>query len=148
MQTENTAIIPPVAVSWTSAAKWTVAVVASLWLTIPITVQTLVILMGFDFGTGIILAALSGKLSARTGSAGLLKKMLILILIAAAHYIIKPLGVGFDIGGIAASAFCITEMASIMENCDKAGVPIPKILVDTIAKARRRDTEEKQKDVG
>src|SRR6266550_2274840 len=138
MQTPTPAVqIEPFPIALPALAKWALAVPLSLWLVMPATVQTLIVMMGLDFLTGVVVAiAITKNLDSSIGTRGLAKKALVLILIAAAHRLTGPLNWGFDIGGIIAGAFVLTEFISIVENCAKVGVPIPAVLLDSLLKAK------------
>ncbi len=116
--------------------KWIIATVASLWLAVPVTVQVLLILMGLDILSGFILAAIQKGLDSHAGFVGVLKKVLVLILIGAAHVVMKPMNFGFDVAAVVATAYCLNEAISIVENCARAGLPIPAPLVDALLQAK------------
>lgn len=82
-------------------------------------------LMALDFLSGFMVGIVKKELSSSIGTAGLFKKIYIIILIGAAHMIevsvIKSTGVVTD--GIVV-AYIIIEFLSIVENGGKLGVPI------------------------
>jgi toxin secretion/phage lysis holin len=121
--------------------KWAYAsitgIVASLWVTIPSASRTLIILMAFDYVSGLLGAWSQKKLCSREGFRGIAKKLLMLLLVAAAHFIAAPLQLGMDAGVAVAIALSVNEAISIVENCNEAGVPIPSVLLDVLAKAKQ-----------
>lgn len=119
------------------AIKWACAFVATTWIGIPGAIQTLLVLMAFDYLTGLIVAGMEGRLCSRHGWRGLGRKTLMLILVAAAHNVAKPLHLAVDPGSGVAIGLCVNEMISIVENCNDAGVPIPPLLVQLLVKSRQ-----------
>lgn len=117
--------------------KWMVAAVASLWITVPVAVQALVVLMGADYLTGISCALIQGNWNAREGFRGLARKILTLLLVAMAWYMAKAMHLGFDLGSTVAMAFSVNEAISITENCARAGVPIPDTLLVVVVRAKK-----------
>ncbi len=119
------------------AIKWGVAFVVSLWAHISTTVQLLVMLMALDFFTGLMAGAIQRKLSAEISFRGLAKKCMVMTLVYMGHMITKPLNVGFDLGEMIALAYVVNEVLSITENCVDVGVPIPPVLIQSLAKFRK-----------
>ena len=114
--------------------KWMVAAAVAWWAGLSVAVHLLLIMMAFDFATGITAGMIEKKLDSGVGWRGLGKKSLTLMLVAVCHLIVKPLGITFDLGGAVAFAYSANEVISIVENCGRAGVPIPDILLQTLAK--------------
>ena len=118
------------------AAKWMLAFCAAFWLGIPLSVQILVICMGLDFATGVLVGFIRGNLASDRSFVGIAKKVLILILVAVAHLISEALKLPFDLGVGVAVAYVVNEVISITENCANAGVPIPPLLLDFLLKTK------------
>lgn len=110
--------------------------VAGGWTRISPPIQTLLILMGLDVLSGIIAAIGAGTVSSSVMVRGLFKKLGVFPLLALLHVIEKPLNIPFEFESIAAIAFMVYEAMSIVENCAAAGVPIPAVIVDALAKAK------------
>lgn len=126
--TDSTALI---------SAKWVIAFVTSFWLGIPLSVQILVICMGLDFATGLLVGFIRQELASHRSFVGISKKVLILILVAVAHLISEALKMPFDLGVGVAVAYIVNEVISITENCANAGVPIPPVLLDVLLKSKK-----------
>lgn len=110
--------------------------VAAGWSRLAPPIQTLLILMGLDVVSGIIAAIGQGKVSSGIMLRGIFKKLGVFPLLALLHVIEKPLNIPFEFESIAAMAFIVYEAMSIIENCATAGVPIPSVIVDALAKAK------------
>lgn len=109
----------------------------------------LLIFMGFDIVTGLIASWNEGKLSSSVGRRGISIKALILILIATASLTSRALKLDVDLGSGVAIAYIVNEIISIVENCSRAGVPIPDAMVQALLKvkssARRASKEDLDK---
>lgn len=93
----------------------------------------LIALIIFDYICGMIAAALEGNLSSAIGFKGIAKKVLIFILIAVSQLIEVALGTQNQFIRDAVICFYIcNEALSIIENCGRAGLPIPPLLKRTI----------------
>ena len=119
------------------AAKWILALSLSFWISIPMTVQILVMCMGLDMATGLLVAFIRRDLTSHRGFVGIAKKVLILILVALAHLISEALKLPFDLGAGVAAAYVVNEIISITENCANAGIPIPPALLEVLLKAKK-----------
>jgi len=125
---------------WSTPAllKWGGALVAAQWLAVPIVVRALVMLMALDYASGLAAGFIRAELTSSKGLRGLVKKSMVLILLAALHVAESALGLklGIEIESIVACAYCINEIVSLIENCARAGVPIPSALVAALLKAK------------
>lgn len=101
---------------------------------------TLIIFMLFDYFTGIFAAYINPRMSLNSekGFKGVLKKIIILILIALSHCLDRILGQTM-IYTMVTCFFIMNEGLSILENSAKAGLPIPAKLRETLEQL----TEEK-----
>mgnify|MGYP001594869448 CR=1 FL=1 len=117
---------------WITASA--VAMVSGFLMSVPTAVKLLLVLMALDYATGLIVAWMRKKLSSDEGLRGLLKKALVLILVAASHAVTHSAEFGFDLGSAVAMFYCVNELLSIVENCGHAGVKIPNILLQAIEK--------------
>mgnify|MGYP002513685361 CR=1 FL=1 len=97
-----------------------------------------------DYITGLIKAGIQHKLSSTVGFKGILKKMLILLVVAMAHLIDDCVGSGETWRNIAIVFYISNEGLSILENAVSCGLPVPKKLKD-ILENMEKETEEKQK---
>lgn len=99
---------------------------------------TLLIFMGVDYLTGLVVAALgksqkseNGHLSSLIGWKGLAKKGVSLLLVLVAVRLDITLGTSYIRDGVCI-AFMVNELISITENAGLLGVPMPKILMKTV----------------
>jgi len=112
--------------------------------------STLIIFMGVDYITGLIVAGVfhnsekteNGTLESRAGYKGLCRKGVILLIVLIAVRL--DLVVGSDlIRDAVIIAFICNETISIIENAGLMGVPIPKTLKRAIEILAKKDEEEK-----
>ncbi len=99
---------------------------------------TLLIFMGVDYITGLIVAAAgksrkskSGHLSSLIGWKGLAKKCVVLLLVLVAARLDITLGTSY-IRDAVCIAFIANELLSILENAGLMGVPLPNVLTKAI----------------
>lgn len=103
--------------------------------------QLLCILVVLDVASGLICAAVNGQINSDASYRGMLKKSLMLIVVAMAHALDPYAGNLFHLAEITlsisagvATFFALNEVISITENAANAGVPIPRILRDALSK--------------
>lgn len=91
--------------------------------------KVLVVLVVIDYITGVAGAAKKGELNSKIGSWGIIRKFLIFTIIGIAHVIGNEL---FDhtlmIREAVVYFYAANEGFSIVENVDKIGIPIPRII--------------------
>ena len=126
---------PPVdkAISPFTAA---LAVAAGLWGGFHPLIQTLAVLILFDFASGLLYAWGAGTVSSDASYKGMGKKAMMLLLVGAANAYNATQPLGLDAGAAVAGFFCATELISITENAGRLGVPLPKVLTAAIAKLK------------
>ena len=100
---------------------------------------TLLIMMGIDFLTGLILGWLGrspkterGGLSSTAGWIGLAKKVVTFLLVIVAKRLDEAIGTGDLVRNAVIIAFMVNEVISIIENAGLLGIPIPKIFLHAI----------------
>lgn len=97
-----------------------------------------------DYITGVLVGAVKHKLSSQTGFVGLVKKALILVIVAVAHLVDSQILGGEN--SVFRSAVCClyigNEGLSILENCGRLGVPLPKKLRSVLEQLREKDEKE------
>lgn len=105
-------------------------------------IETLLAAMILDYATGVIAAWLNPgkKLDSRKGFAGILKKVMILLIVATAHLIDYATGQVL-IRSIVILFFLGNEGLSIIENAANAGVPVPEKLKDTLEQFTKNEEE-------
>ena len=91
----------------------------------------LIILMVLDYITGVLQSIYNKELSSKIGFKGLLKKILILCVVAVSVVIEKDLGVQ-AIREVVIMFFACNEGISVLENATKMGIPLPKKLQDVL----------------
>ena len=100
---------------------------------------TLLIFMGVDYVTGLIVAGVfhaspktpNGALESRAGWKGLCRKGVTLLVVLVACRLDLVMGSSF-IRDAAIIAFIANEMISIIENAGLMGIPIPSVVVKAI----------------
>lgn len=98
----------------------------------------LIILVVLDYLTGLMVAILEKQLSSEIGFKGIFKKVLIFILVGAAHIIdYQVLGNGSVIRTAVIFFYISNEGISILENSSKIGLPIPQKLKDILEQLRK-----------
>lgn len=103
--------------SWLSFLAWLVGGFDLL-------IQVLLILMIFDYISGIIAGYKSNELNSKRGFKGICKKIIILIIISCSTLLSYILG-NSSLRDIVGIFYVATEILSILENAAKVGVPIP-----------------------
>ena len=100
---------------------------------------TLLIFMGIDYLTGLIVAGVfhkspkseGGALESRAGWKGLVRKGMTLLIVLIGARLDLLIGVNY-IRDAMVIAFCVNELLSIIENMGLMGVPMPEILTNAI----------------
>lgn len=103
----------------------------------------LFVVIVLDYMTGLLKAGIKKELSSEVGFKGILKKMLILLVVALAHLIDNCVGSGETWRNIAIVFYICNEGISILENAVACGLPVPKKLRE-ILEQLENDTEEKE----
>lgn len=100
---------------------------------------TLVIFMGIDYLSGLVVAGVfhnspkteTGTLESRAGFKGLIRKCMILLFVLIGYRLDVAIGAAY-IKDAVCIAFMANELISIVENAGLMGIPIPKIVTNTI----------------
>lgn len=82
-----------------------------------------------DYLTGVTAAYLTKTLSSEAGFRGLLKKVLLLLIVALANLIDNLLGAGGVLRSLVTGFYIANEGLSLLENAGRCGVPIPQKLM-------------------
>lgn len=91
----------------------------------------LVTFVVLDYVTGVLAAAIEGKLNSNIGLKGIAKKISIFVLVAVGH--LADIAIGTDIIMNAVIYFYIAnELLSILENIGETGLPIPDVLKNAV----------------
>ena len=92
----------------------------------------LFVVIVLDYTTGIVKAGILHELSSEIGFKGILKKMLILLVVAMAHVVDSCVGSGETWRNIAIVFYICNEGISILENAVTCGLPVPKKLKEIL----------------
>lgn len=103
---------------------------------------TLLIFMGVDYVTGLMVAAAGkspkGKLSSKVGWKGIAKKCVILLLVLVAARLDVVLGTSYVRAGVCIAFLC-NEVISILENSGLMGVPLPAALKNAVELLQKKE---------
>ena len=131
--------------------------VASFFCGLPPILWVLLAVMTLDYLTGILCGIMGksqktehGGLSSSTAFTGLLKKLLIIAIVALAylldHAVTLNVGVQFAaVSGATCLWFIASEGISVVENAAQMGVPIPKALKQALEVMKGHGDEPQQK---
>ena len=122
------------------------AAIASLWGGWDHAILTLLIVMGVDYLTGLLVAGVfhrspkteGGRLESKAGLKGLLRKGGVLLVVLIAARLDLLLGSAF-IRDAAVIAFTVNELLSVTENLGLMGVPIPKAVKNAIEALKKKE---------
>lgn len=87
----------------------------------------------FDYITGVIAAAIEGKLSSNVGLKGIAKKVSIFVIVAVANLVDRALGNAHIFRDATIFFYLANELLSIIENVGRSGVPIPEVIKKAVA---------------
>ena len=104
----------------------------------PALLQVLLAFVVIDYLTGIISAALEGKLASAVGARGIAKKVLIFVLVACAHLVDTALGENHIIRDATIFFYLGNELLSIIENAGEIGLPIPPAISNAVQVLREK----------
>lgn len=105
----------------------------------------IIALMVLDYITGILCAIVTKTLSSEVGFRGLVKKFVILIVIAVGHLVdAYVIGTGSAVMSAVMLFFAANEGISILENAAILGLPIPKKLKDVLEQLKDKDKDGEQ----
>ena len=107
---------------------------------------TLLIFMGIDYLSGLVVAGIfhtspkseGGSLESKAASKGLIRKGMALLVVLIGARLDLILGVNYVRDGIII-AFCANELLSIVENMGLMGIKMPEPLVNAIDLLKNRD---------
>lgn len=100
---------------------------------------TLIVFMGIDYISGVMLAVVNRKVSSAVGARGIFKKMMIIAFVGMGHlldaYII---GQGQMLQTAIIFFYISNEGISILENTTELGLPIPQKLKDILVQLNKK----------
>lgn len=102
--------------------------------------KALLVLITADYITGIIVAVAKKQLSSEVGAKGIAKKILMLIIVAAANVLdVQIIGGGAALRNITIIFYAANEVISLLENTGALGVPYPQKLMDVLMQLKNKD---------
>jgi toxin secretion/phage lysis holin len=102
---------------------------------------TLLLMMGFDYGSGMIAAYVEKSLSSKIGFKGIAKKVMILVMVALAHQVDSALGTKNMFRDATIVFYMANELLSIFENAGRMGVPVPDRLMQAVEVLKGKSKE-------
>jgi len=99
--------------------------------------RVLVLFVALDYITGVAAAWANKKLSSEIGARGILKKVLLFVIVALAHQLDKAVGQEV-FRSLVLWFYLANESLSIIENCGRAGVPIPAFLKAALEQLKKK----------
>lgn len=116
-------------------------------------VYALVAFAVIDYITGVMCAITEKKLSSEVGFRGIFKKTTIFAMVAVGHmvdtHIIGAAGIVGDYSAVRTAIiffYISNEGLSLLENASRLGLPVPKILKDTLAQLHKRKNKTNDKE--
>lgn len=111
---------------------------------------TLLIFMGIDYITGLIVAGVfhmspkteTGALESRAGFKGLIRKAMILLFVLIGYRMDLAVGTTY-IRDAVCIAFVANELLSIVENAGLMGIPIPAVITNAIDILKKKEITDK-----
>ena len=103
----------------------------------------LVTLMVIDYVSGVLKAVYTKELSSYIGFRGIIKKVMTLLVVAAAHSIERGIGTGIGLREMVITFFAANEGISILENAAVLLPDMPKKLKDILLQIRDSGGDDK-----
>ncbi len=106
--------------------------------------QTLILFMGLDWVTGLLVAGVfksslksdDGRLSSHAGLKGIIKKGMMLFIVLIAYRLDLLAGTNI-VRNTVITAFIVNEVVSINENAVLMGVDVPKVVLEAVKGLRK-----------
>lgn len=99
-------------------------------------IMVMIIVISIDYLTGVLKAICLKKLNSTVGYIGIVKKCAIVLLLVAVYGIDVIAGSKGLLFNTVTIFYVINEVLSIIENLGAMGIPIPKIIIDTLDKLK------------
>ena len=124
------------------------SVIASFFGGWTASLTTLLIFMGIDYVTGIVVAGVfhnspkteTGALESRAGLKGLIRKFTMLLFVLVGHRLDMAVSATY-IKDVVCIAFMVNELISIVENAGLMGLPIPAVIMNAIDILKKKGAE-------
>jgi toxin secretion/phage lysis holin len=104
-------------------------------------VQILVTFVVIDYITGVLAAAIRGKLNSNIGLKGIAKKVFIFVIVACGHLVDGAMGTADIVRDAAIYFYMANELLSILENAGEIGLPVPDILKNAIERLKGKEQD-------
>lgn len=120
--------------------------IASLFGGWTASLTTLMIFMGIDYLSGLIVAGVfhnspktdTGALESRAGFKGLIRKAMVLVFVLIGYRLDVAVGTTY-IRDAVCIAFIANELISIIENAGLMGIPIPEVISEGVDMLKKHD---------
>lgn len=99
-------------------------------------IWALLALIVIDYITGVLKAIYKKMLSSEIGRKGIVKKIMILVVVAAANIVQRVINVNVPVREIVIMFFIANEAISVMENVAETGIKVPQKLRDILLQLR------------
>jgi len=99
-------------------------------------IKILVAFVVIDYATGVLAAAINGKLNSNIGLKGIAKKVFIFVIVACGHLVDNALGTQDIVRDAAIYFYIANELLSILENAGEIGLPVPDVLKNAIERLK------------
>lgn len=103
--------------------------------------MTLLIFMGCDYISGILVAIKKKELDSKIGFVGIARKIFILLLVGLVNLLGNAIGMT-ELRLVAISFYIANEGISIVENASKFGIPIPKKIQEILSQLKNEGSDE------
>lgn len=107
----------------------------------PALIQILVAFVVIDYITGVLAAAIRGKLNSNIGLKGIAKKVFIFVIVACGHLVDSAMGTQDLVRDAAIYFYIANELLSILENAGEIGLPVPDILKNAIERLKGKEQD-------
>lgn len=101
----------------------------------------LIVFIVMDYVTGVISGGVNHKLSSNVGFIGILRKVLILIVVALAHILDVAINTDNTCKNMVILFYIANESLSILENVVTIGLPVPKFLKKILENMKKENDE-------
>lgn len=105
-------------------------------------VTILVVLMVMDVVFGLLVAFVKKEVSSTVSLLGMSKKVGVLLFVGLA-FLIEPFSGGVPTSTLVVGFYSVTELVSVTEKAGILGVPVPRVIKDSMAKYREFQDREK-----
>lgn len=95
--------------------------------------------VALDYITGVIAAYITKTLSSEVGFAGLLKKVLLLLIVALSNLLDTLLGAGGVLRSLVIGFYIANEGLSLLENAGRCGIQIPDKLMAALKQLSKEE---------